>query len=57
MKKKDEQHGPHHKPGVNSCAREGSAVPASYKTLVVLLMYTVKSGKNIGSDRGKKTST
>ena len=45
------------KPGVNPCAREGSAVPASYKTLVVLLMYTVKSGKNIGSDRGKKTST
>ena len=33
------------------------AVPASYKTPVMLLIYTVKSGKGLGSDRGKKTST
>jgi len=28
----DEQHGPHQKPRVNPGAREGSAVPTSYKT-------------------------
>jgi hypothetical protein len=27
------------------------------KTPAVLLMYTVKSGKSLGSDRGKKTPT
>ena len=43
--------------GVDLCAREGKAVPASYKTLAVLLIYIVKSGKSLGSDRGKKTST
>jgi hypothetical protein len=43
------------KPGVNSGARKGYAVPASYKIPVVLLIYTVKSGKSL--DRGKKTST
>jgi len=43
------------KPGVNSGAREGYAVPASYKIPVVLLIYTVKSGKSLGSDRGKTT--
>jgi hypothetical protein len=45
------------KPGVNSSAREGQAVPASYKTLAMLLIYTVKSGKSLGSDKEKKTST
>jgi len=30
---------------------------ASYRTPAVLLKYTVKSGKSIGSDRGKKTYT
>ena len=34
-----------------------SNTPASYKTPAVLLIYTVKSGKSLGSDRGKKTST
>jgi len=33
------------KPGVNGGAHEGYAVPASYKTPAVLLIYTVKSGK------------
>jgi len=33
------------------------SVPASYKKPAVLLIYTVKSGKILGSDRGKKTST
>jgi hypothetical protein len=28
----DEQHGPHHKPAMNPCAREVYAAPASYKT-------------------------
>jgi hypothetical protein len=42
---------------VNSGAREGRAVPTSYKTPAVLLIYTVKSGKCLGSDRGKKTYT
>jgi hypothetical protein len=30
---------------------------ASYKTPVVVLIYTVKFDKSIGSDRGKKTYT
>ena len=42
---------------VNSGARKGQAVPASYKTLAVLHLYTLKSGKSIGTDRGRKTST
>ena len=42
---------------VNSGAREGQIVPPSYKTPTVVLIYTVMSGKNLGSDRGKKTST
>ena len=33
------------KPGVSSGAHEWKAVPASYKTSAVLLIYTVKSGK------------
>ncbi len=45
------------KPGLNSGAREGWAVPASYKTPAVLLIYTVYSAKSLGSNRGKKTST
>ena len=52
--KKDEQHKPYQKPGVNP--GEGQAFP-SYKTPTVLLIYTVKSDKSLGSDRGKKTST
>ena len=34
----NEQHGPHKKLGVNSGAREGLEVTASYMTLVVLLI-------------------
>jgi hypothetical protein len=48
---------PTQKTGVNLGAREGKAVPASYKTLAVLLIYTLKSGKNLCNDRGKKTFT
>jgi hypothetical protein len=48
---------PTKKPGVDSGAHEAYAVPASYKTPTVLLIYTIKSGKSLGSDRGKKTST
>jgi len=48
---------PTKKPWVNSDVREGYAVPASYKTPRVLIIYTVKSGKSLGSDRGKKKST
>ena len=36
---------PNNKSGVNSGAREGQAVPASYKTPAVLLIYTVESGR------------
>ena len=36
---------PHQKPVMNSGAHEWKAVPASYKTPAVLLIYTVKSGK------------
>ena len=32
-------------------------MPASYETLAVLLLYIVKSGKSIDSDREKKVST
>jgi hypothetical protein len=39
---------PTEKPGVNSGAGEGQAVHASHKTLTVLLIYTVKSGKSLG---------
>jgi hypothetical protein len=42
---------------MNLGAREEWAVPASYKTPVVLIIYTVKSGRSLDSDRGKKTST
>jgi hypothetical protein len=28
-----------------------------FRTPAVLLIYTVKSGKNLGSDRGRKNST
>ena len=48
---------PTKKAGLNSDARERQAVPASYKTPAVLLIYTGKSGTSLGSDRGKKTST
>ena len=51
------ENGPPPNLGVNSGAHEWKAVPASYKTPVVLLIYTVKSGKSIVSDRGNKTST
>ena len=44
-------------PMMNSGAREGLIVPASYKTPAVLPIYTVKSSKSLGSDRRKKTST
>jgi len=36
--------------------KTGGEPCASYKTPTVLLIYTVKSGKSLGSDRGKKTS-
>ena len=36
---------------------EGLKVYTSYKTPVVLLIYTVQSGKSLGTHRGKKTST
>jgi hypothetical protein len=39
------EHGPPQKPGMNSGAHEWKAVPASYKTPAVLLIYTVKPGK------------
>ena len=42
---------------MNSVARKEQAVPASYKTPIMLLIFTVKSGKSLDSDRGKKTST
>ena len=45
------------KTGLKSGAREWSAVSVSCMTSAVLLVYTVKSGKSLGSDRGKKTST
>ena len=35
-------------------APEGLNVSTSYKTPVVLLIYTVQSGKSIGTHRGKK---
>ena len=35
------------KPEVTSGAREGYAVPASYKTPAVLLIYTVKTGNQV----------
>jgi TPP-dependent pyruvate/acetoin dehydrogenase alpha subunit len=41
---------------MHSDAHEGLAIPASYKTPAVLLIYTVKFGKSLGSDRGKITS-
>jgi hypothetical protein len=44
---------PTKKPEVNSDAREVRAFSASYKTPAVLLIYTVKSGTSLGSDRGK----
>ena len=43
--------------GVNSGDLEEKAVPVYYKTLAVLLIYTVKSGKGLVSSRGKKTPT
>ena len=45
------------KSGVNPGGREGQAVPATYKTPAGLFIYTIKSGKSIGSGRLKKTST
>jgi len=42
--------------GVNLSAGERYTVPASYNTLAVLLIYTVKSGISLVSDRAKKTS-
>jgi hypothetical protein len=34
-------------PQKNTGAREGSAVPVSFKTPAALLIYTVKSGKKV----------
>jgi hypothetical protein len=48
---------PTKKPMVNSDPCEEYVVPASNKTPAVLLIYTIKSGKTLGSDKGKKTST
>ena len=43
---------------VNTGAREGQTYPASYKTYVVLLIYTVQSGKSrLEHDRGKEKYT
>ena len=39
---------------VNSGAHDGYVIPVSYKTPTELLLYTLKSGKNLSSDRGKK---
>jgi hypothetical protein len=39
---------------MNSDAREGQAVLASYKTPAVLLIYTVKSGKIPDNDTGRE---
>ena len=39
--------------GVNSDTRDGLAVPASYMTPAVLLVYIVKSDKSLVGDRGK----
>jgi hypothetical protein len=50
--KKDEQHEYHQQTVVNAGAREGSAVPTTYKTPAILLIYTVKCGESLGSDRG-----
>ena len=38
----------------NAGAREEYALPASDKVTAVLFIYTVKSGKSMCSDRGKK---
>ena len=38
---------------VNAGAREGSAVPTTYKTPAILFIYTVKSGESLGSARGQ----
>jgi hypothetical protein len=42
---------------LNAGARKGKAVPTSLKTAALLLIHTFKSGKSVGSDRGKTTST
>ena len=42
---------------MNSGARRGLEVTASYVTLVVLLIYNVKSDKSVVGDRVKKIST
>ena len=55
--KKDGQHEPHQKPGVNSGAGEGWAVSASYNIPVVLLICIVKSDKSLVGDRGMTKST
>jgi len=48
--RKDKQHGRQ----VNPDDWEGYAVPTSYKTPTVFLIYRVKSDKCLGCDRGKK---
>ena len=40
--------------GGESGACKWKAVPASFKTPAVLLIYTVKASYSLGSDRGKK---
>ena len=42
------------KSGATSCAREEESDFAYYKTPVVILIYTIKSGKSLCSDRGQK---
>jgi len=48
---------PTKKSRVNSDTCKVYAVPAFYKTPAVLLIYTGRSYKSLGSDRRKKTST
>ena len=44
---------PTKKKGVKASAREGLAVPASYLTPAVVLIYIVKSVNSCVGDRGK----
>jgi hypothetical protein len=42
----------HKNPGVKPGVHQGQGVPASYMTPAMLLVYTVKSGKSLCSNRG-----
>ena len=44
-------------PVVRRGSREEQEIYVSYKTHAVLPIYTVKSGKSLGSDRGYTTFT